>query len=186
MKRRLQTAPARKTSRSMPVNTKQVQGRRRLRFTSLDAMLADAEQLVAAPRTRMLGNWPLDQLLTHLTLAMNSSIDGISARAPWFVRLVGPVIKRRILTRGMTTGFNLPKQFETEFFPAAISSDDALEKFRAAVGRVRQEKMTAIHPVFGRITHDEWMQLHLRHAELHLSFAAADGTDSQVGKDPMR
>jgi hypothetical protein len=145
-----------------------------LRFDSLDAMLADAERLVASSDTKMLGNWPLDRLLTHLTLAMNSSIDGISARAPWFIRLVGPAIKRRVLTRGMSPGFKLPKRVETRFFPTATSAGDALEKFRSAVGRVRQEKMTAIHPVFGRITHDEWLQLHLRHAEMHLSFATAD------------
>ena len=65
----------------MPVDTKHVSARRKLRFTSLDAMLAEAERLVASPYTRTLGNWPLDRLLTHLTLAMNSSIDGISARA---------------------------------------------------------------------------------------------------------
>ncbi len=137
-------------------------------------MLAEAERLVDSPNTRTLGNWPLGQLLTHLTLAMNSSIDGISARAPWFIRLIGPAIKRRVLSRGMSPGFNLPKTVETEFFPATASSREALEKFRAAVGRVRRERMTAAHPVFGRITHDEWLQLHLRHAELHLGFATAD------------
>jgi hypothetical protein len=158
----------------MPVDTKLVQGRRTLRFTSLDAMLADAEQLVASPHTKTLGNWPLSQLLTHLALAMNSSIDGISARAPWFIRMLAPAIKRRILARGMSPGFKLPARVETEFFPEAASSQEALETFRSAVGRVRGEKMTAIHPVLGRVTHDEWMQLHLRHAELHLSFAAAD------------
>jgi len=26
--------------------------------------------------------------------------------------------------------------------------------------------------IFGPLTHDEWIQLHLRHAELHLSFFA--------------
>jgi hypothetical protein len=31
--------------------------------------------------------------------------------------------------------------------------------------------MTARHPVLGKLTHEEWTQLHLRHAELHLSFA---------------
>lgn len=158
----------------MPVDTKHVSGRRPLRCASLDAMLADAERLVASSNVRMLGNWPLAQLLAHLTLTMNSSIDGISARAPWFIRLLGPAIKRRVLTRGMSAGFKLPKTVESRFFPAASSARDALEKFRAAVSRVREEQMTAIHPVFGRITHDEWLQFHLRHAEMHLSFAIPD------------
>jgi hypothetical protein len=160
-----------KATRFMPVDTKHARGRRTLRFTTLDAMLADAERLVASPNTKMLGNWPLGQLLTHLTLAMNSSIDGISARAPWFIRMLGPVIKWRVLSHGMSAGFKLPKQVEADSFPAAASSRDALEEFRSAVGRVQREKMTAIHPVMGRVTHEEWMQFHLRHAEMHLSFA---------------
>jgi Protein of unknown function (DUF1569) len=158
----------------MPVDTKHVPGRRKLHFASLDAMLAEAERLVASPQTKMLGNWPLSQLLVHLTLAMNSSIDGISARAPWFIRLLGPVIKRRVLARGMSPGFKLPASAEAEFFPPAGSTSDALEKFRAAVDRVKRERMTAVHPIMGRITHDEWLALHLRHAELHFGFATAD------------
>jgi hypothetical protein len=54
---------------------------------------------------------------------------------------------------------------------STITAQEALEQLRKAVARLRAEKMTARHPVFGRITHDEWARLHLRHAELHLSFA---------------
>jgi len=158
----------------MPIDTRRVQGRRPLRFTSLDAMLADAERLVASPNTKMLGNWPLGQILTHLTLAIHSSIDGISARAPWFIRLVGPWIKKRILQRGMSPGFKLPRTVERSFFPPSASARDALEKLRIAAGRLQSEKMTAIHPVLGKLTHEEWLELHLRHAEMHLSFAVPD------------
>ncbi|MFN5799079.1 MAG: DUF1569 domain-containing protein [Planctomyces sp.] len=31
--------------------------------------------------------------------------------------------------------------------------------------------MRAPHPGFGRMTHQEWLLLHLRHSEMHLSFA---------------
>lgn len=155
----------------MPVETKTVPGRRNLHFQSINEAVSDAEMLVASPNTKMLGNWPLGQLLTHLTLAMNSSIDGISAKAPWFVRLAGPLIKGRILKRGMSAGFKLPQKVEKDFFPAVASPQEAMEKFRAAANRIQTEKMTSPHPVFGKITHEEWMQLHLRHAELHLSFA---------------
>jgi hypothetical protein len=136
----------------------------------MDDVVADAERLVASPHTKMLGNWPLGQLLTHLTLAMNSSIDGISAKAPFLFRMLGPVIKWRILSHGMSAGFKLPKKVEDGFFPVA-SPQEALEKLRSAANRLRTEKMTSPHPVFGKLTHEEWLRLHLRHAELHLSFA---------------
>ena len=155
----------------MTVDTATVQGRRKLTFRSFDEVLADAERLVSSPNTKMLGNWPLSQLLTHLASTINGSIDGMSTKAPWFFRLIGPVVKRRILKNGMSPGFKLPKAREANAFPAASSPQEALGKLRAAVGRLKEERMTARHPFFGKLTHEEWTRLHLRHAELHLSFA---------------
>lgn len=154
----------------MSVNSKSVQGRRQLRFVSLHEVILDAEQLVAARDAKTLGNWPLDQLLTHLAIAINSSIDGIPEKVHWMVRLVGPFLKGWVFRRGMSPGFRLPKKLEAVAFPEGSSPEEALHKLRAAVERVRTEKMNACHPVFGQLTHEEWNLFHLRHAELHLSF----------------
>jgi hypothetical protein len=156
------------------VDTRTVQGRRALSFRSLDDVLADAQTLVASPHTRTLGNWPLSQLLTHLAFALNRSVDGISARVPFFVRLLGRFRKGRTLKDGWPPGFRVPGGRDAEVFPAAASPQAALESLRTAVGRLRQERMTARHPVFGKLTHEEWVQFHLRHAELHLSFAVPE------------
>jgi len=155
----------------MSVDCKKVQGRRKLSFTSLDEVIADADKLVSSPNTRMLGNWPLGRLLTHLAHGIDRSIDGSTVKAPWVVRLIGPFFKGRILKNGMSAGTKLPKNVEVSLYPAVDSPQEALEKLRAAVGRLRNEKMTAPHPVFGKVTPEEWLQFHLRHSELHLSFA---------------
>lgn len=155
----------------MTVDTATVQGRRKLTFRSFDEVLVDAERLVSSPNTKMLGNWPLSHLLTHLATGINGSIDGISGKAPWFLRLIGPFVKRRIIKNGMSPGFKVPKAREADSFPPASSPQEALQKLRAAVGRLKQERMTARNPVFGKMTHEEWTRLHLRHAEMHLSFA---------------
>jgi hypothetical protein len=155
----------------MTVDTKTVQGRRELTFESLDEVVVDAEKLVASPSTKMLGNWPLSQLLTHLATAINGSIDGTSAKAPWLIRLVGPLLRGRFLRNEMSPGFKLPKDVEVGFFPAVGSPQEALERLRVAVGRLKTEKMMTRHPVLGKLIHEEWTRLHLRHAELHLSFA---------------
>ncbi len=154
----------------MTVDSKFVSGRRKLRFTTLQDILFDAERLVAAPQAKTLGNWPLDQLLLHLAIGVNGSIDGISGRAPGIVRFLGPVLKYWVLRRGLSPGFRLPRKLEAVAFPAGTSPEAALQKLRAAVERVKTEKMSARHPVFGRLSHDEWRAFHLRHAELHLSF----------------
>jgi hypothetical protein len=155
----------------MPIHTGKVKGRRQLRFETIDAMLADAGRLAEAPETRMLGNWPLGTLLGHLAVAMNGSIDGIAFQAPWYIRLIAPLIKRRILSKGLTPGFNLPKSREPSAFPAGLSSQEGIDRLRQAAARIQVEPMNAPHPVFGKLTQQEWLQLHLRHAEMHLSFA---------------
>ena len=155
----------------MSIDTSAVAERRTLRFQSLDDVVADAERLVQSPQVKMLGNWPLDQLLMHLATAINLSVDGNSFRAPWFIRLIAPLMKKRILTRGMRAGFRMPREAEAAFYPKAPSTDAALDALRQAVKRVESQPMTASHPLFGRLTHEEWTQLHLRHSELHLSFA---------------
>ncbi|HLN30393.1 MAG TPA: DUF1569 domain-containing protein [Gemmataceae bacterium] len=155
----------------MSVNSKTVQGRRRLTFNSLDDIVVDAEKLAASPNTKMLGNWPVSQLFTHLAVTINGSIDGISARAPWYLRWLGPYVKGRVMRNGMSAGFKLPKEMESDLFPPAGSARDALEKLRMAIARTKKERMTSQHPFFGKLTHEEWTQLHQRHAELHLSFA---------------
>jgi hypothetical protein len=156
---------------SPPVDPRTVEGRRRLHFTSLEEVVADAEQLIASPTARTLGNWPISQLLTHLAGAMNRSIDGIAFRAPWYVRLYGMFVKRRVLERGLSPGFKLPREREALAYPAAASPEAALDILRKAVSRMGNEPATATHPLLGKLTHEEWTQFHLRHAELHLSFA---------------
>jgi len=155
----------------MSVAAKTVQGRRELRFRALAEAVADAEKLVSSATTKPLGNWPVSRLLTHLAMAMNGSIDGISFKAPWYARLFGYFVKGRAIKRGMRAGIRLPREVETGAFPAAASPQDALDIFRKAVARMQSEKASAAHPIFGRLTHEEWIQFHLRHAELHLSFA---------------
>jgi hypothetical protein len=155
----------------MSVDTKNVKGRRELHFQSLADLLADAERLVASGHTKTLGNWPLDRLLTHLATAINHSIDGISVQAPWFIRLLARFLKRRILNKKMSAGFKLPRDIEIGFFPAVGSTQEALQMLQQAIARLKNEPMTARHPALGKLTHDEWTRFHLRHAEMHLSFA---------------
>ena len=154
----------------MSVNTGKVTGRRELHFQSLAELLAEAEALVASPTTNMLGNWPLEKILMHLTIPINDSIDGIDFQRTWKHKLMGLLLKR-ILLKKLSAGFKLPQDIEAKMYPDAPSAAAALEKLKTAVARLKTEKMTAIHPILGKLTHEEWIQLHLRHGELHLSFA---------------
>lgn len=154
----------------MSVDVRKVAGRRELCFESLDQVVSDAERLVAAPNHRTLGNWPLHKLLTHLAHTIEHSIDGFEMKAPFLIRLLGPLIKR-IALKKLSPGIKLQKQLEQKVFPEAGSAEDALERLRAAVARAKGERMEAAHPAFGKMSHDEWIRLHLLHSAMHLSFA---------------
>lgn len=65
----------------------------------------------------------------------------------------------------------LPKSAQAVAFPDVGSAEEAMEQLRKAVARTKTERMEAAHPAFGNMTHDEWVKLHLRHSEMHLSFA---------------
>jgi hypothetical protein len=152
----------------MSVDTKRVSGRRALRYSTFQQMLDDVHLLAARPN-RQLGNWTLGQICQHLAVAMDSAIDGPPFKPSWVVRLVGPLLKKRVLTRGLDPGFQLPKR-PTKLRPAEVSTADGVAALNRAVERQQRDSARQPHIVFGKFTNDEWTQFLLRHAELHLSF----------------
>lgn len=150
----------------MAVATKNVQGRRTVRYESLSDLLKDAEEL-AKMNVRTLGNWSFGQILKHVAMALDSSIDGSGFMLPAPVRwLMNLLMKRRFLTKPIPAGFKSPDQF----IPDAISVEDGLVALRAAIDRQNHEIQRAPHPGFGRISNQEWNEFNLRHSEMHMSF----------------
>lgn len=156
---------------STAIDTAKIENRRQLHFNNLDEMLADAEQL-AKGRIRTLGNWTPGQIFMHLAMTMDKSIDGFDHSAPWYVRLLAPLIfKRLILKKGMSAGFQLKGKAAEEMIPpGATTLDDGLFALRQAYTRQNSVHRRVPSPFLGTLTYDEWIQLHCRHAELHLSF----------------
>lgn len=153
----------------MAVSTKNVAGRRKLHFESFDELSADLDQLAASP-VRCLGNWSLGTICGHLAKSMNQSIDGAPFQAPWLIRTFAPLLKNRFLTKGLTPGFKMPASAAKVLIPNVADDAAGIAELRAAIARQQRETPRAASPVFGRMTPDEWKQLHFRHAELHLGF----------------
>ena len=156
----------------MAVNTKKVSGRRQLRYDSYQDLLNDAERLAVCD-VRTLGNWPLGQMLGHLARAMEISIDGADIKAPWPLRFVVRLFfRQRFLSGPLPAGFRLPRAAHEALVPGPMSSQAGLAELRRAIERLHNETERAPHPVLGELSLDEWDSLHLRHAELHMSFLA--------------
>ena len=162
----------------MPATPTTKPERRQLRFETIDDALTDAGRLAAAEREgrlQRLGNWTLGQALGHLASWANFALDGYpdSIRPPLPVRMILRLMKNRVLTKGMMPGTRIGRLPGGTVGLEVLSTEDGLARFRAAMDRLRREPPTIVNPVFGPLTHEQWIQLNLRHAELHLSFLSA-------------
>lgn len=161
------------TTTTQPDPTK----RRTLRFETIDDAIAEAERLVVAERGKRCercGNWPLGQALGHLATWATFAFDGYppQVRAPLPVRMILRMMRGTILNKGMMTGVRIGKVPGGTLGMEPLDAEEGLRRFRAAFERLRDSSPTIENPVFGKLTHDQWIQLNLRHAELHLSFHA--------------
>ncbi len=158
---------------STPVDTGTVAARRTLRFESLDQVLADVDQLVAAERAgrlRCLGNWTLGQALGHLAAWSEFGYTGVPLKVPFFIRWILRLRKRKFLYGPMRAGVRIPRVENGTLATEPLSLDEGLTRFRRITERLKTEAPTAPSPIFGNLTHDESIALNLRHAELHLGF----------------
>lgn len=144
--------------------------RRELEFRNLDALIEDLRGLRDQPYERA-GEWSLGQVCEHLRLFMISSMDGFGFRLPWLVRMAGPLILGRTLRRRrIPEGVRGPKPL-LPGEEAGIDDQAAVDGLIETVERYRDHAQP-LHPspLFGRMSRDQWDQIHLIHAAHHLSF----------------
>jgi hypothetical protein len=159
---------------TMAVKTTKVANRRQVRYGSLQDVLRDAERL-ATGQVHTLGNKTYGQILRHLAIAMNMTIDGSPLQVPWFMRMLARLFKKKMLSGPMDAGFNLSAQGESLLWPPGDPSvAEGLEELRRAIRRLETESKREPSPFLGKLTHEEWNQLHRHHAELHMSFVVPD------------
>jgi uncharacterized protein DUF1569 len=142
--------------------------RRQLDLRSLDELTTEVERLQRTGCTKA-GNWDLGQCCHHLAKSMQASVDGFSIKAPWYLRVfLAPIFKWRIYkTRKMPAGIKGPP----DLMPTGpVDELTALKFFDEQLARVRNATAFQKHAFFGTLTHDEWIQFHLIHSSLHLSF----------------
>jgi Protein of unknown function (DUF1569) len=167
--------------RGPAVETRFVTGRRAVHLHTADDLAAEIDQIVAAAGTvRPLGNWSLAQVLWHIGKLIEFSYDGFPfryRRAPrWVARLLRLAAWRWLAKLAFRPGFRNPPEAGSLEPDPALAPDVAAAFVRQQIGRIRSgERMTRECSVEGAYSHEQWVYIHLRHAELHLSFLAAEG-----------
>ena len=157
------------------IDTKKVAERRQLRFENFGEALADAERLAAAEAggsLRQHGNWKLGQALGHVAAWASFPFEGYPEmrRPPWAVRKVFALLKPWFLNRTFPAGISIPHAPGGTYATEEIPTEEALARLRKAYARLESQMPAEPNPAVGPLTHDEWIKMNLRHAELHQSF----------------
>ena len=158
------------------IDTRKVAQRRKLQFRTLHEILRDVEQLgaVTSETGESLcadGNWTPAQIVQHVTFFIDGSIDGFSFQAPLILRIIVKFFRKRILNKPMKPGIKLPANMSVVLPDPQTTWEDAVSALRDAVARIDcGERMTQPSPLLGAMTHEDWVELHCRHAEMHFSF----------------
>jgi Protein of unknown function (DUF1569) len=148
-------------------------GFRKLRFESIEGVVAEVNRIVEAGRTgrlRATGNWTSGQILAHLAAWIEYAYDGFPMRpAPWLLRVILRLRLKKMLNKGMPRGIRIPGVKTGTFGQDDMPLEEAARRFQAALRRLAADP-DAKHPspAFGDLTHEERIKLNLRHAENHL------------------
>jgi hypothetical protein len=146
---------------------------RTLHFAKIEEAMADADQLAAAERDGKLeraGNWTPGQIFNHVATWIDYAYDGTPLKIPFFIKFVARPFKNRFLYKPMRPGSKIPRVPNGTLATDVVPTEEALEHLRRAFTRLQSEAPAAPHPALGKLTHDEWKNLHLRNSELHFSF----------------
>lgn len=162
------------------VDTKRA-SRREIHFTSLEDVLADLDAIEASHAAGTLtahGNWSAGQVCEHVAILMECAVDGFPTRAPAPVRWAATLLfkKKALSGKPMPAGFKIPKQAAFLEPGADTTAESGFARLRTIVERVRGgERFSVPSPIFGRLTHSQWVTLKAGHAALHMSFLQPGG-----------
>jgi hypothetical protein len=142
---------------------------RELRLHTLDEALEELERLEKGG-VATLGIWSYYQILRHLADHIDFSISGFPFVRSRFIReKIGPTLFRQMVSSGhMPAGFRSLTPETTRIEGDAKSEmrrlKSEIQRFMSHTGPF------ADHPLFGRLTREEWNMLHSYHIANHLGF----------------
>jgi hypothetical protein len=150
------------------------EGRRSLRFETIDDMLTDVRACAAGCELERLGTWSLGQALHHLAAWIDYSYVGYPPELVFTdaVKAQARAAKERIMHQPMKPGERIPGPVAGTYATEDVPLEVGLAELESAAGRLRSDAPVHPDPAFGLLTRQELTAMTLRHAELHLSFFA--------------
>lgn len=163
----------------MPTNTRKA-FRRDLAFESLADLEAELDRVRDAHHAgtiRVSGNWTPGQILGHLAKWMGWYLDkNIPFGVGMPIRVIAKLFKGKLINSPMKPGMGVKPKTGIIGDDPAYDFEEGWDRLQNQLDRLRAgESLAGPNPVFGSLTHDEAMRIHLNHAALHLSFLHYDG-----------
>src|SRR4051794_25148599 len=109
--------------------------RRVVRFERVEEAIAEARRLAAleaAGKAECMGNWTVGQILNHCGAWADYAYKPNPVGAPWFVRLIGRMMKGRFLNKGVPAGQSIPKVPGGTLATEVVTTEAGLARFEAA------------------------------------------------------
>ncbi len=160
---------------------------RKLRFETAADLARELDALEAAHNEGGVvstGVWSPGQNLQHVARFYKAAFDGFGFMFPAPARfLLRLFLKPVALRRTFRGGLKIPAKARPLLQPdEGVSFEQGLADLRAQLGRIDNgERMQQPSPVLGPLSHDEWTELQLRHAELHLAKIRPSGPQPPQG-----
>ena len=128
--------------------------------------LDDPEAGLLAPG----GTWNLSQTLQHCAQTVRYSVTGYPRLKPAFFRATAGAVAKRVFLRRGATRHALDAELDgapplDPQIPAARAAADLADAVALFGGHTGSH---AVHPAYGRCTHDEFARLHAMHLAEHL------------------
>ncbi len=120
------------------------------------------------------GGWSVGQNLEHCGKFMRDSFDGFTMKVPAPLRMMGRLFIKRMLTKPgaqMKPGYKIPKMGRSLMPEEEAGVEAGLALMSQQVARLEAgEKMTQMSPFLGKMTPEQWVNLHLNHCRMHFGF----------------
>ena len=164
----------------MTIDTKSAP-RRDVSFRSFDDILADLDRIsegLDAGTAVTTGNWTVGEITDHCAKFLRFACDGFEGKAPAPLRFIFRALffKKAIGPDPLPSGFKLPKQASSLLPREGVDNREGIDELRKQLKRVLAGKeMNQPSPVFGPVTHDQWMIVQTKHCAMHLSFIHPEG-----------
>ena len=141
--------------------------RRSLSFAELSGIMPDVQRVKVTHRT--VGRWKLGQICMHLANSFNGSIDGLDLRRHRVKRFF---FARLLLWYTFRCGIPVDYQVDPGIEPESdVNLEEGVEQLASAIQRYEDHRGSlAAHPLFARMSRENWDRLHCIHCAHHLSF----------------